>query len=104
MKNVLLLQLNNRQNVSTFVYKSIIFHYTHLISFLNLANDDSISDMLAVINRHEEENPPSNDSALAINALPHSIRHQFLIDAVTQDFLAALYNVRNEKWTTLLQV
>ena len=68
-----------------------------------LGNDESISDMLAVINRHEEENPPSDDSALAVNALPHSIRHQFLIDAVTQDFLTALFNTPNKKWTALLQ-
>ena len=59
--------------------------------------------MLALINRHEEENPPRDDSALASNALPHSIRHQFLIDSVTQDFLTALFNVPNKKWTALLQ-
>ena len=59
--------------------------------------------MLAVIEQHEVDHPAKNDSALASNALPHSVRHQFLIDAVTQDFLAALYNVPKEKWRKLLQ-
>ena len=66
-------------------------------------NDSSISDMLAVITKHEEENRPVNDSLLATHALPHTIRHQFLIDSVTQDFLNALYNVPHEKWKSALQ-
>ena len=59
--------------------------------------------MLAAITKHEEKFKPLDDSILATHALPHSIRHQYLIDAVTQDFLTALHNVPNGKWRDSLQ-
>ena len=49
--------------------------------------------MLASITEHKEKFKPSDNSLLATHALPHSIQHQYLIDAVTQDFLTALHNV-----------
>ena len=59
--------------------------------------------MLAALTKHEENFKPSDDSVLATHCLPHSIRHQYLIDAVTQDFLTALHNVPNGKWRDSLQ-
>ena len=59
--------------------------------------------MLAAITQHKKNFKPSDDSLLASHALPHSIRHQYLIKAVTQDFLTALHNVPNGKWSGALQ-
>ena len=49
--------------------------------------------MLAAITVHEANFKPTDDSLLASHALPHSIRHQYLIDAVTQDFMTALLGI-----------
>ena len=58
--------------------------------------------LLNAINKHEAIFDPTNDSRLALAALPHTQRHEYLIDSVTNDFLSALANVPNDKWTDAL--
>ena len=74
----------------------------HLSRF-NFSDPSIFRQLLAAITDHEEQHPPANDAVLATHALPHTLRHQFLIDAVTQDFLNALYNVPQKKWHSLLE-
>ena len=54
------------------------------------------------MNEHEANNIPKNDTLLASGSLPHSRRHQWLIDDTTNDFLKCLGEVPNEKWTASL--
>lgn len=75
---------------------------THPSRFV-FAEPSIFGQLLAAITDHEEQHPPANDAVLATHALPHTLRHQYLIDAVTQDFLNALYNVPEKKWHSLLE-
>lgn len=59
--------------------------------------------LLDSINKHESIFMPTDDSRLAIAALPHTQQHEYLIDAVTNDFLLCLANVPNLKWTEALK-
>ena len=59
--------------------------------------------VLEAINKNESTFVPTDDSRLALASLPHTQRHEYLIDKVTNDFLTALANVPNNKWGDLLQ-
>ena len=51
---------------------------------------------------YEVEFPATNDAHLAVSALPHTNKHQWLIDEVTTDFLSCLASVPNNKWRDAL--
>ena len=57
-----------------------------------------VSSLLESIQNFEENNLPSGDAETAAAALPHTMRHQYLIDEVTQSFITTLHNVKNGKW------
>ena len=59
--------------------------------------------LLKAINKHESIFVPTDDSRLAIAALPHTQQYEYLIDAVTNYFLLCLANVPNSKWTEALK-
>lgn len=75
---------------------SIILYTTATINL----NPESL---LEAINKHEAIFAPTDDSRLALAALPHTQQHEYLIDAVTNDFLLCLANVPNSKWTEALK-
>ena len=61
-----------------------------------------INDLLYNIETYEEENITNGDARLAIAALPHTERHQWLIDEVTNDFLSCLAKMPSDKWKDAL--
>ena len=75
---------------------SIILYTTATINL----NPESL---LEAINKHEAIFAPTDDSRLALAALPHTQQHEYLIDTVTNDFLLCLANVPNSKWTEALK-
>ena len=58
--------------------------------------------LLSGIESYEEKNTTLGDAHLVITALPHTERHQWLIDEVTNDFLLALSAMPNFKWRDAL--
>ena len=63
----------------------------------------SPESLLDAITKHEAIFIPTDDSLLAVAALPHTQQHEYLIDSVTNDFLQTLANVPNSKWTEALK-
>ena len=61
-----------------------------------------IQAILSSIEELEISKPTTGDARLAIAALPHTERHQWLIDEVTNDFLTSLQKMPNNKWTDSL--
>ena len=59
--------------------------------------------LLAAIDRNKSTFVPTDNSRLALASLPHTKQHEFLIKKVTNNFLSALANVPNGKWSDLLQ-
>ena len=50
----------------------------------------------------QNHDKPTDDSRLAAASLPHTIRHQYLIDEVTSDFITALSKFPDNKWKSAL--
>ena len=87
-------------------YNSNIKQYTHFITSTQSAGTTINLDpesLLEAITKHESIFIPTDDSRLAIAALPHTQQHEYLIDTVTNDFLLCLANVPNSKWSDALK-
>ena len=68
----------------------------------SIDDSDAIDSLLNGVTQHELDHKRNNDSVLATSALPHTKKHQYLIDKVTNDFLSALANVPGDKWSPAL--
>ena len=66
---------------------------------VKVPDNNSLLDALVLF---EDTNIPSSDSILAPSALPHTNRHEWLIDEVTTSFLDALAAVPDKKWRDAL--
>ena len=62
-------------------------------------NLTTLLDSLKDFNRTHR---PDNDAVLALDALPHSKKHESHINKVLDDYIQCLACYKNEKWTNLL--
>ena len=86
------------------------YHTSVLLLFLlptidldpdNLLDSD---DLLDQINLFEDTHGiPTGDSRLATVSLHHTLRHQFLIDKVINDFVTSLSRFPDNKWSLALK-
>ena len=61
-------------------------------------------DLLDQINSFKDTHGvPTDDLRLAAASLPHTIRHQYLIDEVTNDFITSLSKFPDDKWGLALK-
>ena len=54
------------------------------------------------IKEYNKVHLPDNDSILATTSLPHTKRHEWLINSVIDDYIQCLSSYKNNKWTHLL--
>ena len=92
-----LFRVESIQYISNKILTLSIILYTAATINLNLES------LLEAINKHKAIFAPTDDSRLALAALPHTQQHEYLIDAVTNNILLCLANVPNSKWTEALK-
>ena len=92
-------------NIIELFYSKQITYYTSSAQPLpsTFQTDADSNVLLDMINEFEQTHgPPTDDSILVAASLPHTIRHQYLIDEVTGDFITALSKFPNNKWKRAL--
>ena len=63
----------------------------------------SIKSLLIGIKTYNSSHTPENQSILAAKSLPHTSKHESLINSVLDDFVNCLSSYKDKKWANLLE-